>query len=98
MTFLKSSLNNSIKAAQYEINDYFKQRMLRQQQGQGTASLLNIVNNIPKDPNEFYKDFGFLTHPRTGKPVEYLTYYQKEFWKDIDRYRYALAIKSNKIG
>jgi hypothetical protein len=61
--------------------------------------LLQLTKQIPtKDPQLFYRDFGFLTHPRTGKPVENLTYYQKEFWKDIDRHRYALAIKSNKIG
>jgi hypothetical protein len=61
--------------------------------------LLKLTKQIPReDPQLFYQDFGFLTHPRTGKPVEHLTYYQREFWKDIDRYRYALAIKSNKIG
>jgi hypothetical protein len=61
--------------------------------------LLQLTEQIPReDPQSFYRDFGLLTHPRSGKPVEYLTCYQREFWKDIDRYHYALAIKSNKIG
>ena len=61
--------------------------------------LLQLTKQIPReDPQLFSQDFGLLTHPRTGKPVEHLTYYQKEFWKDIDHYKYTLAIKSNKIG
>jgi len=36
---------------------------------QVNSTLLEIVRNIPRDPNEFYKDFGFFTHPRTSKPV-----------------------------
>lgn len=56
---------------------------------------------VPRDPQEFYTDFGFLTHPRlkdeNGRPlvVEKLAPYQYEFWAYQGN---ALAIKSQKIG
>jgi hypothetical protein len=53
---------------------------------------------MPKDVSEFYKDFGLLEHPLTSEPVQDLTSYQKEAWHDVERYRYVLNIKSNKIG
>lgn len=56
---------------------------------------------VPRDPQKFYEEFGFLSHPRlkdeNGQPVvvKKLAPYQYEFW----RYpRNALAIKSQKIG
>ena len=57
--------------------------------------------DIPRDPQKFYEDFGFLLHPRqkdaNGFPalVKQLTPYQYEFWKYQGD---ALAIKSQKIG
>jgi hypothetical protein len=63
-----------------------------------TNQFLDIVRNIPKDPNEFYKDFGFFMHPRTGKPVPKLAGYQSQLWKKGYSYKYRLVIKSNKIG
>jgi hypothetical protein len=57
-----------------------------------------LVGRIPEDPSLFYKDFGLLEHPLTGKPVTDLTDYQKEAWNDVNRYRYLLNVKSNKIG
>jgi len=63
------------------------------------AEKVNVV--VPLDPEEFYKDFGFLTHPRlkdeNGQPVvvEKLAPYQREFWAYKGN---ALAIKSQKIG
>lgn len=56
---------------------------------------------VPRDPQEFYEDFGFLTHPRlkdeNGQPlvVEKLAPYQYQFWAYHGN---ALAIKSQKIG
>ncbi|MDE2588564.1 MAG: hypothetical protein KGL95_02705, partial [Patescibacteria group bacterium] len=56
---------------------------------------------VPRDPQKFYQDFGFLPHPRLkdggGQPllVQELTPYQYEFWKYSGN---ALAIKSQKIG
>lgn len=56
---------------------------------------------VPRDPQKFYQDFGFLPHPRLkdeeGQPLKVLelTPYQYEFWKYSGN---ALAIKSQKIG
>ena len=56
---------------------------------------------VPRDPQKFYEDFGFLMHPRIRDkdnqsiPVTKLTPYQCEFWKYPGN---ALAIKSQKIG
>jgi hypothetical protein len=36
--------------------------------------------DIPQDPHEFYQDFGFLTHSRTGELVKRLTDYQYQIW------------------
>lgn len=61
-------------------------------------SLKPSIENIPLDPQEFYEDFGFLRHPRTGEPVKTLTPYQYEVWKAGQRYRYRLVVKSQKSG
>jgi len=56
---------------------------------------------VPRDPQKFYEDFGFLTHPKlrdtNGQPVmvEKLAPYQYQFWAYPGN---ALAIKSQKIG
>ena len=63
------------------------------------AEKTNVI--IPRDPQEFYADFGFLSHPRlkdvNGQPllVKKLAPYQFEFWSYPGN---ALAIKSQKIG
>jgi len=60
-----------------------------------------IKLDIPRDPQEFYEDFGFLYHPKlkdeNNQPlvVRKLAPYQCEFWKYPSN---ALAIKSQKIG
>jgi len=54
--------------------------------------------NIPSDPDEFYQDFGLLHHPLTQKPVEHLTAYQYQIWRDSKRYKYREVIKSQKVG
>ena len=52
--------------------------------------------NIPKDPHEFYQDFGFLTHSRTGEIIKRLTDYQYEIWKCPAKT--VLVDKSQKSG
>jgi len=39
-----------------------------------------------------------LQHPETGKPIQTLASYQVNAWKDIQRYKYNLFVKSQKIG
>ena len=61
-----------------------------------TNNILNV--NIPLDPQEFYKDFGYLLHPKTGEFVEQLTDYQYKIWKNSNNAKYRVVIKSQKIG
>lgn len=56
------------------------------------------ADQIPRDPQKFYEDFGFIIHPRTGQPAPRLTPYQYEFWKSGLYHKYRLAVKSQKIG
>src|SRR5687767_14479949 len=51
---------------------------------------------VPLDPQLFYKDFGYLLHPKTGKDVEQLTDYQYRIWNSKTKYR--VVIKSQKVG
>lgn len=53
---------------------------------------------IPTDPDEFYRDFGLLSHPDTDQPVEHLTDYQYEAWRLSRDYQYRMIIKAQKIG
>ena len=63
-----------------------------------TTTNLNI--QIPTDPQDFYKDFGFLLHPKTGEFVENLTDYQYQIWNDKynSTSKYRLVLKSQKVG
>jgi hypothetical protein len=54
--------------------------------------------NIPLDPQEFYRDFGLLLHPKTGEFVSNLTNYQYQIWKDKYNSKYRLILKSQKVG
>lgn len=78
--------------------DWSVVRQLRKQEPKEKS---NISLTIPRDPQEFYEDFGFLPHPKlrdeNGQPVlvRNLTPYQVEFWRYSGN---ALAIKSQKIG
>ncbi|HJT85420.1 MAG TPA: hypothetical protein VJ697_13150 [Nitrososphaeraceae archaeon] len=60
----------------------------------------NSKNNIsiPLDPQEFYKDFGYLLHPKNGEPVQNLTDYQYNIWNDKYHSKYRLVLKSQKVG
>ena len=60
----------------------------------------NNLNNIqiPLDPQEFYKDFGYLLHPKTGEYVTELTDYQYNIWNDKYTHKYRLILKSQKVG
>jgi hypothetical protein len=51
---------------------------------------------IPKDPHEFYCDFGFLQHSRTGQLIERLTPYQYSIWSCPAKT--VLVDKSQKSG
>lgn len=57
-----------------------------------------LISNIsiPADPQQFYEDFGYLLHPKTGEPVPELTPYQYDIWADTTKYR--LVVKSQKVG
>ncbi len=57
---------------------------------------LNI--KIPLDPQEFYKDYGLLLHPKSGEYVEKLTDYQYKIWKNENNAKYRVVIKSQKVG
>ena len=54
--------------------------------------------SIPLDPQEFYQDFGYLLHPKTGEPVSNLTNYQYQIWNDKYHSKYRLVLKSQKVG
>jgi len=54
--------------------------------------------NIPLDPQEFYKDFGLLLHPKTGELVSNFTNYQYQIWNDKYNSKYRLILKSQKVG
>jgi hypothetical protein len=54
--------------------------------------------SIPLDPQEFYKDFGYLLHPKTGEFVQQLTDYQYKIWNNDNKAKYRVVIKSQKVG
>jgi len=51
---------------------------------------------IPTDPEEFYKDFGYLEHPRTRQPIEKLTPYQLKIWNS--KAKTTIVVKPQKTG
>lgn len=51
---------------------------------------------IPEDPQEFYKDFGYLEHPRTMQPIEHLTPYQYKIWNS--KAKTVIVVKPQKTG
>jgi hypothetical protein len=53
---------------------------------------------IPDDPYEFYKDFGYLEHPRTLEPVEHLTEYQYKIWQTSNKTKTTIVVKPQKTG
>jgi hypothetical protein len=54
--------------------------------------------SIPLDPQQFYQDFGYLLHPKTGQYVSNLTDYQYHIWNDKHNSKYRLILKSQKVG
>ena len=49
------------------------QRLLINEETTVTENNVNNNNlNIPLDPQEFYQDFGYLLHPKTGEYVQHL--------------------------
>jgi hypothetical protein len=53
---------------------------------------------VPSEPELFYEDFGYLTHPLTKAPVRRLADYQISVWKALQKFKRILCIKSQKIG
>ncbi len=53
---------------------------------------------LPVDPAEFYKDFGYLKHPRTKQPVTELAPYQIRVWKALHEKGRVLVVKTHKCG
>ncbi len=54
--------------------------------------------HIPLDPAEFYKDFGYLEHPRTLEPIEHLTEYQYKIWNTSNKAKTTIVVKPQKTG
>lgn len=54
--------------------------------------------HIPEDPYEFYKDFGYIEHPRTLKPIEKLTPYQYLIWETSQKTKTTIVVKPQKTG
>jgi hypothetical protein len=90
-SFYKAGLNVRKEVEEYRLQS-------RESKNERYVLLRRLAAAAPSDPQLFYEDFGLFNHPFTNEPVKQLAYYQKEFWTDIDRYHYAMAIKSNKIG
>ena len=44
------------------------------------------------------QDFGYLLHPKTGEYVTELTDYQYRIWKNENKAKYRVVIKSQKVG
>ena len=75
------------------------QRLLINEETTVTENNVNNNNlNIPLDPQEFYQDFGYLLHPKTGEYVQHLTDYQYNIWNDKYNSKYRLILKSQKVG
>lgn len=55
-------------------------------------------NRIPKEAQEFYEDFGYLIHPRTGERVKKLSPYQLQIWNDGWLYKLRLVVKTHRAG
>ena len=60
MRFL-SKLNNGLSATATPTDHYSYNR---QDSDNYDEALLELVKSIPKDPQDFYQDFGVLYHPR----------------------------------
>lgn len=58
----------------------------------------DLDNYIPLDPQQFYEDFGYLVHPKTGQDVLQLTPYQYEIWEARYEHKYRAVFKSQKVG
>jgi hypothetical protein len=93
---LKSALDKIIKDFNNEIDEVITQ--IGEVKSGRYVRLAEISRKVPKDPQLFYEDFGLFIHPLTQEPVKQLAFYQQEFIKLIDQYKYAAAIKSNRIG
>jgi hypothetical protein len=74
-----------------------KSSMLQRREQSGFYDWLN-TKPVPLDPQNFYNAMGLLQHPLTHRPVRHLTPYQVEVWLAMQRHKYNIVIKSQKIG
>lgn len=62
------------------------------------GALVPLPASIPLEPAAFYKDFGYLQHPRLKQPVRELAPYQLKVWKALQESRRVIVVKTHKCG
>ena len=80
------------------ISPYPRYRQRKQEEVEFQTKIPYVIEkeDIPQDPQEFYEDFGYLEHQRTGEVVKHLTDYQYDIWKCPAKS--VLVAKSQKTG
>ena len=78
-----------------KINRWYSEKTARKRP---TLQDYPTEDQIPRDPQKFYEDFGLLQHPKTSLPSPKLTQYQYDVWKSGQFHKYRLVVKSQKIG
>lgn len=87
---------NLSKKIVYPNLEYRKEKTRLEEEFKTRLPYLIEQEDIPIDAHEFYSDFGFIRHPRTGQVVERLTHYQYDIWNCPAKT--VLVDKSQKSG